>query len=258
MWPLFLSLKEGNGPGTSQLSFAVIYANILMNMIKKTLFNGLLGLLVAVLTVGTASAYTVAQHTWEANDHNWQGDSWLTMSTNTELQFTLPSGYTEFDLEWSGLVWTEAEDFYWGNWQTNMQVAFDFWADDIEPSQVQIWWEPTNAARTWISTPFAQASGDSMATGTWSSLASPNFASAADWGSAGSQAEFLSDLQEIDWIGVYVLRGGDGSFSETYRIDNFSLIIPEPPEMIMIAAALMALVASTVKKKRRDVHSAPV
>jgi hypothetical protein len=48
---------------------------------------------------------------------------------------------------------------------------------------------------------------------------------------------FLSDLSSIEWIGIYIERTGAGA--QDYGLDNFNLMVPEPSEYAMLAAALM-------------------
>ena len=68
----------------------------------------------------------------------------------------------------------------------------------------------------------------------WSDGADPT---AIDWTNIGlgDAGQYLANLSSIDWIGIYIERGGAGD--ESYGIDDFSLMVPEPAEILMLAAA---------------------
>lgn len=76
---------------------------------------------------------------------------------------------------------------------------------------------------------------------------------AQDWMFPGATEDmFLADLAAIDWIGVYMYRQGSGA--QLYGIDNFALMVPEPAECAMLAAALVAVGLGV--RRRRDRSSA--
>ena len=54
-----------------------------------------------------------------------------------------------------------------------------------------------------------------------------------DYG-GGSEADFLYDLENISWVGIYIRR--NTAVEQIYGIDNFQLWIPEPSEWMMMAA----------------------
>jgi len=55
----------------------------------------------------------------------------------------------------------------------------------------------------------------------------------------GTEEEFLSDLSDIEWVGLYIDR--NTALEQFYGVDNFSLMIPEPGELIMLAFALIGV-----------------
>jgi len=53
-------------------------------------------------------------------------------------------------------------------------------------------------------------------------------------------SDFLSDLQDVDWIGVYISRyvsTGEGN----YQLDDFTLTIPEPETILVLLAAIIPM-----------------
>jgi hypothetical protein len=129
------------------------------------------------------------------------------------------------------VVYVDVEDLFAGTWTPDMFVEFDFWAEDVAPGALQLQWSSTTNSDVWAST-LQQPS----ATQSWDRL-SASFANWSDWMFPGAtEDQYLSDLSSIDWIGVYIYREGAGA--QDYRIDNFSLMIPEPAQLMMLASAL--------------------
>ena len=85
---------------------------------------------------------------------------------------------------------------------------------------------------------------------TWSTQTA-SFANWQDWqypGPGATESQYLADLGSIDWIGVYIYRGsGD---EQIYGIDNFKLMVPEPAECFMLAAAVISSGMSLRRKRR--------
>lgn len=50
--------------------------------------------------------------------------------------------------------------------------------------------------------------------------------------------QFLADLAAIDWIGKYIFREDAGV--EMYGLDNFRLLVPEPGQLALLGAVLLA------------------
>lgn len=68
--------------------------------------------------------------------------------------------------------------------------------------------------------------------------------SGADWRgvSGGHEQDMLADLEMIDWIGVYLRRAGE--ISPGYSLDDQMLYVPEPAEIILLAAGVAGLVSA--------------
>ena len=193
-----------------------------------------------LLSSAPAPARIVGIHDWDAGSEGWTGDTWLTNNMDQGsgyLEVVLPGGWNPPDDQWAGLVWVDPSTLFAGTWENAMSVSFDFWADDQVPEFVQVMWGNTNAARVWQATVF-DSNTDNMTLGDTNTFHSPAFNSTNAWGGAGTIDNLTSDLQSIDWIGVYIVRGGSGAGSETYGIDNFALLIPEPPEILLLAMTM--------------------
>ena len=64
----------------------------------------------------------------------------------------------------------------------------------------------------------------------------------------GSEATFLSDLANIDWIGIYIFD--DDTDANNYGLDNFQLMVPEPAEYALAFSAL-AVTWLSIRRKRK-------
>jgi len=149
---------------------------------------------------------------------NSAGDNWLSISfTNTTPLAATVSG--------------SAANLFAGTWRSEYWIEFDFWAD-TQADSVQVRWGADGSTNIW-----GQTVTPSGGLGSWQTLRTDAFGqTAADWDiGLGNTVEYLTDLSSIDWIGVYIDRAGTGD--ENYGIDDFSLMVPEPAEVMLIAAA---------------------
>jgi len=167
------------------------------------------------------------------------GDGYL----NIELAATSESPPTE----WFALTTVDASRLFAGTWQSDMWVEFDFWANDVAPAYVDVRWAGQSSS-TWSNRVFDSTSS-SMKTQTWTRLMSAQFENYEDWDyGSGTQEQFVNDLASIDWIGVYVFR--NTADAQDYGLDNFSLMVPEPTQSMMLLASAATVVLSLRKKKR--------
>lgn len=143
------------------------------------------------------------------------------------------------------VVYVSAASLFAGSWTSDMWVDFQFKTiGGAAPDHIQIWWG-VDGGNTWMS--------DDLSFGDvsdWARIRGPAF-DFANWtpdvfGLDGD--DFLADLSAIDWIGIYIWRGDSGPL--IYGIDNFRLMIPEPGEWAMLAAALAA--AGMALRRRLD------
>lgn len=130
------------------------------------------------------------------------------------------------------LVRGSAADLFAGTWSSESWIEFDFWSDGGPvPESLEVRWANTGDTNVWgyVITP-ASGSG-------WQSLRTESFGNGAAWNiGLGDPGDFLDDLSSIDWIGIYIEQSEAGN--RRYGIDDFSLMVPEPAEILMLAASL--------------------
>lgn len=182
------------------------------------------------------------------------GQTWVGLS-NPNVGGVDDTGYlrigldptTPFELEeWEALVQTDATNLFVGTWTTNMWIEFDFFAEDVAPNYLQIWWGSTND-NVWT---YTVATNENITTQLWATLSSPMF-DYDSWSdvTSPSETEFLDDLAAIDWIGVYIFRETEDG--QDYGLDDFELHVPEPVELALLATAFITSAASMRRKRRR-------
>jgi hypothetical protein len=150
------------------------------------------------------------------------------------LQITFPGGIDPGPgPQWYETVTGPSVDLFALTWETDYWVEFDFWADSVLPDTLQVRWGADGSGRTWAND--VTPSG----VGSWQTLKTDTFSSFENWKLSPlvDQDDFLADLGSIDWIGVYIFR--DGTDEEIYGVDDFKLMVPEPAEYLMLAAALL-------------------
>ena len=209
------------------------------------------GLIVALLAPHPVCAdVLLGGHDWDPNPGpdawtNRYGSTILaTPSTGGDtggwLSVTFPAAGAETGLY--DVAYTKATNLYTGTWSTDMWVQMDFWASNQSPAALQVQWQSSGNTDIWsyALTP--------PGTGVWTTVG----ASFGDWTSwqytgAASEAQYLSDLASIDWIGVYIYRNGDDL--QVYGLDDVDLMVPEPAESLMLAFALM-ITGLSLRRKR--------
>lgn len=197
----------------------------------------------------------VAIHDWDTTpDPNTWGPDGASASVAVAndgddfLQISFPGGIDPGPGDqWYETISTPSADLLAGGWITDYWIEFDFWADDVVPDTLQIRWGNDDVGgNTWGNT--IDTSG--IGIDSWGTLRTDTFSDFSDWQLAPfvDQADFLADLDSIDWIGVYIERAGTDA--EVYGIDDFKLMVPEPAEYLLLFAALgTALVAIRRKKQ---------
>jgi len=200
-----------------------------------------------VLYARTACAIVVpwsATHDWDTHPSDGVGD-WTVLgsaagiSENTGgasdwLQIDFPDVSGDPGATWYDTIYVPADDLFAGSWDSSMFLEFDFFAEDT--------------GNTWGYD--LDASG--METNSWQTFQ----ASLSDWEDWRinpflTEDDYLADLEGVDWIGIYLYRDGPGD--ETYGLDDFNLMVPEPAEIAFLGGALAAIVASVRKRKKSSV-----
>ena len=183
---------------------------------------------------------------WTADHTGWVNINYPTTGGNTGgwMSITFPNTVSTPPNEWSEVIHTPATNLFVGPWTTQMWLQMDFWSSNYVADAVQFRWKSTTNSSVWRFDLTPQLGGTQM----WQTV----YASLFDWNNwkyvGATQSRYLSDLQSIDWIGVYIYRNTDNQ--QIYGIDNFQLWIPEPAELVMLAAAVLASGLSFRRRRR--------
>ncbi len=166
-----------------------------------------------------------------------------------DIEYDPSRGAAEAD----SVVYTDADAFFTGAWDDASEdgawIEFDFWADDNTPHDFELRFEGTSG-EVWR----YDFSTASLGAG-WAS-----FNASLAWNDSlwyygefggGSEATFLNDLQNIDWIGIYI-NDDDYTDANNYGLDNWQLMVPEPAEYALAFSAL-AVMWLSVRRKRKPV-----
>lgn len=205
---------------------------------------------VAVVANWVASARAdviLGQHDWDSGpETGWASTPSITTldgdGNPTWLKITFPAVDPESDQDlWHDVVNVQAENLFAGTWTSDMSVGFNFFAEDVMPNALQVVLKSTDSATIW-----GVSLTPTGSTGVWThyevKLNNPEF-----W-TLGSEGEYLDDLSTIDWLGVYIDRTGAGA--QDYGLDDVTLSIPEPPEVIMLGSAIL-LSLSSLRRRRK-------
>ncbi len=131
------------------------------------------------------------------------------------------------------LVSGSAADLFAGTWRSEYWIEFNFWADTTLPETLQVrWGAGGGSTNIWGHTVTPSGGLNS-----WQTLRTASLGTDSAWNiGLGDPNEYLADLSSIDWIGVYIDRGTTVG-ADSYGIDDFSLMVPEPAEVMLLAAA---------------------
>ncbi|MDD4869534.1 MAG: hypothetical protein PHR77_03150 [Kiritimatiellae bacterium] len=145
---------------------------------------------------------------------------------------------------WYDVLSMPATNLFAGTWTTNMWLQFDFWESNLVAGAVQLRWQSATNSSVWRASLTPPSSLQ-----TWTTLAQ-SFMNWEDWRYPGAtEAQYLSDLQNVDWVGVYIFRNTIDE--QIYGIDNFIIMIPEPAECFMLMVAVITSGISFRKKRRK-------
>ncbi len=218
-------------------------------------FGALIVLL--ILPFSASADAIITQHDWDPLGDNL----WTSRYSQTAIDYpaaggvddsgwmriTFPETEEPAGAEWWDIISTPADNLFAGPWEPDMSLSFDFWSSNVAPAKLAVRFSATNSAYIWgneITVP--------SSVGSWSTVG-VSFQNWEDWKwdflPGLNQDMYLDDLAAIDWIGVYIRRFGQDE--EIYGIDNFTLMIPEPDQYAMLAAALITSTASLRRKRKR-------
>ena len=134
---------------------------------------------------------------------------------------------------------------YVGNYAANgdpLYVTFGLLAVNFLPSSMALYFHSSVSGNTWA---YNLAAPGSL--GVWTGY-QVSFASGlavpGGWqfagGPGGTPSQFIADLGNVDWIGIYISRFGS-TLEEDYGLDNFLLHVPEPGTLYVLSAVLLSL-----------------
>jgi hypothetical protein len=145
--------------------------------------------------------------------------------------------------DWSGAL--PAGEAEWASgWTTRDNGANQNWLKITFPTVVN----PESDQDHWNDTVNVQAENLFAGGGAPGVRVNFNFFAEPEFWTLGSEGEYLDDLSTIDWLGVYIDRTGAGA--QDYGLDDVTLSIPEPPEVIMLGSALL-LSLSSLRRRRK-------
>lgn len=217
------------------------------NMRKYTHLFGLSTLFALLFTVASVHANGVlGQHDWNTGAHGWTNAFNFADTTRSavggnpfgrlDISFDATASPEVLEAEWFDVIQVDADALFAGNWSTNQQIKFDFFASDQTPHDMQVQFGSTNG-NVWSYNVTAQVTQ----TQTWTEVRA-NLSFSDAWGPLpgfdDTADQFLADLGAIDWVGLYIFR--EEASAENYGLDNFVLHVgtPEPGEYALLIAAL--------------------
>lgn len=218
----------------------------------------MLALCLAVATPWAARGGVIlGQFTWDSGTQGWTsmhdwanlgnpegGDGWLSITFDPTV---LPESSQD---EWSAVAKVQASDLFSGTWDDRMSIEFDFFSEDTPPTALQVMWKSTESEDLWAAVVTPSAS-----TGQWTTHG-VSFADWTDWMFPGaSEEQYLADLSTIDWIGVYIYR--NGADEQTYGLDDFKLMIPEPSQFVLAGSAVAACLAALRRRRKGAAPASP-
>lgn len=204
---------------------------------RKTMSGWAVFTVLAALMMGAAVSFastTVGIIDWDANPPN---APWVGTNSNVGVAVIVTNSDHWLEIAFTNavspdmLVYGSATNLFAGTWSSEFWIEFDFWAATTLPDLLQVRWGSSTNDNVW-----GQTVTPSGGEGGWQTLRTTSLGDTGNWDiSLGNVNEYLGDLSSIDWIGVFIDRSGAGE--EIYGIDDFSLMVPEPAEILMLAAA---------------------
>lgn len=202
----------------------------------------------------------MGEHDFEIGTHGWDSDSGFA-NVQQKSPGGSPGGWLEIELpatsqgpggsEWYDVIQTDADNLFAGGWDTDQWVEFDFWHDEGVIPALQVRWQSASNDYVWAYEVVPEEEAG------WNNYGA-NFADWTQWDTltpfGASEEQYLADLSTIDWIGIYIRR--DGAAQQVYGMDDFQLMVPEPAEIIMLAAALTTSGMTLRRSKRKRVSAA--
>jgi hypothetical protein len=161
------------------------------------------------------------------------------------LQVTFTNTSAGPGTSWNDIVYTKTANLFAGTYSTQQwpqtSVRSDFQQSDVVAGGLAVVRKSITNDNMW-SYSLTPSTGTNWTTFT------AGLANWQDWAyPLASVDQYLANLQSVDWIGVYKYR--DTTSQQIYRIDNINLMVPEPTEYILLAAAVIISGISLCRKR---------
>lgn len=204
----------------------------------------------ASILVAGATAYAVptlyAPATFESGTEGWYSSGDVSISQGLlggENALILNFGAQGVPQPEEGLAYAgsgSSFDRFVGDYSgigNDLLVQFRFYAESYQPSGLALYFHSDTSGRTWV------YNLGLPTVGVWAGY-SVGMGSMGGWAredlTPPDSADFLADLADVDWIGLYVIRNPNTS-SQNYGLDDFQLAVPEPQTICLLLAAMMSL-----------------
>ena len=205
------------------------------------------------------ASIVIGSHDWDMGSHGWtnQRPGFTSLDLQRIPTNGNPNGWLQMTFPADGspdaaydVVYTSATNLFAGTWTTNMWVEFDFWAATAAPEELEVRWQSSTNSYVWS---YQLSPGGTQE---WETFRA-GFLSRDDWADpfGPSVEQYLADLSTIDWIGIYIFRGG--ADDQLYGLDDFQVMIPEPAECVMLIAVLAVAGLSLRDRRRRIAAGMP-
>lgn len=123
-------------------------------------------------------------------------------------------------------------------------AQFKFFAETVQPSGLALYMHGLTSGRTWVYNLTLPAIGE------WVQYGVPMGGLGA-WQredlTPALAGDFLADLADVDWIGLFIARN-PSTAEQNYGLDDVQLAVPEPQTICLLLAAFMSL-AFTFRSK---------
>jgi len=224
-----------------------------MNGRQKYLGGLLAGVVLGAGLAALAGPVLDTPEEWTAGDQGWDVQSIVGANVSVANSGTAdPYLRITFDAQGEGNPGSaeifadsgaSSGNFVGGYYGDVLAARFRFYADETLPSSaagsLALYFYNATSGRTWqynLSNPAA------VQTWTWYEVSFSSVGASA-WHTAApgyTEAEFISDLGAVNWIGLYISRFGTTA-AEHYGLDDFELTIPEPGTIWVLLAAMVPM-----------------
>lgn len=183
---------------------------------------------------------------WASDEAGWASSDQILGAPSGIPTLNWNAGHVEFVLDVgtpAGFIRTStgASSAFTGNLTTytdQLSVSFDLLTSGATPSALALYFFSDNGNHWWS---YSLAHTAAPLSGTYTYSVPVGIYSAGWIGfNGGTAGTYLSDLAQVNWIGVYIAKSG-GDPTATFGVDNFTYSVPEPETVWMILAVVMSM-----------------